>query len=341
MFGDPVSNPKKWPDIGLGAALTFLQYGPRFYNESYSAEGIRIVRITDLNESGDLDFSAMPRLDVTSEAKEKFLLQPGDLIFARTGATVGKVAIIGPNDPPAIAGAYFIIMRFQPTFLPLYVRFVLTSQSVRVIIAERSRQAAQPNFSGPGLRQLPMPRPPVELQQDFAEIFDKVENLRVHYQRSLTGLQELYGALSQQAFKGELDLARVQLRVAPIEGENTVASATLPTQTDAPAISLPETELLLPALEDRDLLKPLLHLWLDAYRDQLGGAGLSVERFLAAAQTRVAELHPETDFELGAAEYEHVKRWVFDALAAGKLRQAFDDTGNRIELQAAVKTSQA
>ncbi len=213
MFGDPVINPKEWPDLGLGAALAFLQYGPRFYNESYSAEGIRIVRITDLNESGDLDFSAMPKLNVAREEQEKFLLQPGDLIFARTGATVGKVALIGPNDPPAIAGAYFIVMRFKKTLLPLYVRFVLTSPSVRAIIAERSRQAAQPNFSGPGLRQLPMPIPPIEMQQDIAKIFDKVANLRTHYQHSLTGLKDLYGALSQQAFKGELDLSRVPQNV--------------------------------------------------------------------------------------------------------------------------------
>ena len=52
MFGDPVSNPRRWPDPTLGGLLTFQQYGPRFYNESYSAVGMRIVRITDLNEVG-------------------------------------------------------------------------------------------------------------------------------------------------------------------------------------------------------------------------------------------------------------------------------------------------
>ena len=55
---------------------------------------------------------------------------------------------------------------------------------------------------------------------------------------------------------------------------------------------------------------------------------------LAAAQTRLAELHPDNDFELGANDYEHIKAWVFDALAAGTLMQAFDDAGNRIELKA-------
>jgi type I restriction enzyme S subunit len=347
MFGDPMSNPKKWPDSGLGDALTFLQYGPRFYNESYSENGIRIVRITDLSESGELDFSEMPRLDVTSEEEEKFLLKPGDLIFARTGATVGKVAIIGPNDPPAIAGAYFIVMRFQPTLLPLYVRLVLTSSSVRAAIADRSRQAAQPNFSGPGLRKLPMPRPPIELQRDFAEIFEAVANLRVRYQRSLAGLQDLYGGLSQQAFKGELDLSRVALPAVPAEGVSPVAVA-VPAPITTPVIELPESNLLLPALQDRTQLAPLLHFWLEAYRAQLGSAAFSLERFLAAAQTRLAEPHPDLDFELGVSDYEGVKAWVFDEIQRRRLKQTRDiiyivgrrQFGNRILLRARRRAQQ-
>lgn len=340
MFGDPMSNSKKWPDSGLGDALTFLQYGPRFYNESYSVDGIRIVRITDLSESGDLEFSEMPRLDVTSEEKDKFLLKPGDLIFARTGATVGKVAIIGPNDPPAIAGAYFIVMRFQPTLLPLYVRFVLTSSSVRAAIADRSRQAAQPNFSGPGLRKLPMPRPPIELQRDFAEIFEAVADLKVRYRRSLAGLQDLYGGLSQHALRGELDLSRVTLPAVPAVGVSPVAAA-VPAPTTIPVIQLPETNLLSPALQDRAQLPLLLRFWLEVYRAQSGSAAFSVERFIAAAQTRLAKLHPDNDFELGASDYEHIKAWVFEALGVGALTQAFDDAVNRIELKAAAESSPA
>ncbi|OYU45937.1 MAG: hypothetical protein CFE44_04900, partial [Burkholderiales bacterium PBB4] len=57
--------------------------------------------------------------------------------------------------------------------------------------------------------------------------------------------------------------------------------------------------------------------------------------FMAAAQYRLAELHPDNDFELSANDYENIKAWVFDALVAGTLTQAFDDAGNRIELKAA------
>jgi type I restriction enzyme S subunit len=204
LFGDPVSNPKKWPDPTLGELLAFQQYGPRFYNESYSADGIRIVRITDLSEAGVLDFSSMPRLLVSDEDLEKYALHPGDLIFARTGATVGKVALIQPNDPPCIAGAYFITMRFKDSLVPIYARAVLTAPSVRAIVAKRSRQAAQQNFSGPGLRQLPMPVPPIDLQRQFTSRVGAVEKLKTTQRASLAELDALFASLQHRAFRGEL-----------------------------------------------------------------------------------------------------------------------------------------
>jgi len=204
MFGDPVSNPKRWHNPTLGGVLTFQQYGPRFFNESYSVDGIRIVRITDLSEEGRLDFGSMPRLTVSDEDREKYLLRPGDVIFARSGATVGKVALIQTNDPPCIAGAYFITMRFEEAVDPVYARAVLSAPSIRAIVAKRSRQAAQQNFSGPGLRQLPMPCPPVELQREFTHQLRAVENLKESLNASLAQSEALLASLQHRAFRGDL-----------------------------------------------------------------------------------------------------------------------------------------
>lgn len=189
-----------------------------------------------------------------------------------------------------------------------------------------------------------MIKPPVEIQNQFAGIVEKVEGLKSGYQQSLTNLEALYGALSQQAFKGELDLSRVTLPAAPIEGERPVTAA-VPAPITTSVIELPETDLLLPALQDRTQLAPLLRFWLEAYRTQLGSAAFSLERFIAAAQTRLGELHPHNDFELRASDYENVKAWVFEALDSGRLRQERNQVycvietketvlGNLIELKA-------
>ena len=179
------------------------------------------------------------------------------------------------------------------------------------------------------------------LQIQFAAIVEKIEGIKSRYQQSLTDLEALYGALSQQAFKGELDLARLALPAANIEGESPVAAA-VPAPITPPMIDLPDTDLLLPALQDRTQLAPLLRFWLEAYRTQLGSAAFSLERFVAAAQTRLAELHPDNDFELRASDYEAIKAWVFDEMGNRKLKQTRDiicidgrrQFGNQILLRA-------
>lgn len=204
VFGDPVSNPKAWISRPLGELLTSQQYGHRFYNEAYSAEGTRIVRITDLNDAGEIDFSEMPRMAVTEQELQKYALRAGDLIFARSGATVGKTGLIREGDPVCIAGAYFITMRFDDVLEPEYAKAVFSSPSVRALIAKRSRQAAQQNFSGPALRRLTVPVPPLELQHQYAGIVKTVRNKKALYCSSSEQLDELFASLRQRAFSGSL-----------------------------------------------------------------------------------------------------------------------------------------
>jgi type I restriction enzyme S subunit len=204
MLGDPVANPRRWPDAKVEGVLTFQQYGPRFFNERYSDSGTRIVRITDLGETGVLDFDSMPRLAVSSEDHERYALKPGDLIFARSGATVGKVALIRPSDPPCIAGAYFIAMRFAPSVTPEYAHAVFMSAGIRKAVARRSRQAAQQNFSGPSIRQLPFPVPPLTMQLDFGRVMSGIDSLKHRYRPSFATLESLFASLQHRAFRGEL-----------------------------------------------------------------------------------------------------------------------------------------
>ncbi|MBN1929770.1 MAG: type I restriction endonuclease [Chlorobiaceae bacterium] len=56
---------------------------------------------------------------------------------------------------------------------------------------------------------MPIIAPPLDLQNQFANIVEKVESIKSRYQQSLTDLETLYSALSQKAFKGELDLSSV------------------------------------------------------------------------------------------------------------------------------------
>jgi type I restriction enzyme, S subunit len=204
LFGDPVSNPKGWPDRRVDGALDFLTYGHRFYDQLYSDEGTPIVRITDLNESGDLDFPSMPRMTITEQERLTYRVNAGDLLFARSGATVGKVALLREGDPECVGGAYFIWMRFTDEVNPEYARSVLTSDRVRELIVKQSRQAAQQNFSGPAIRRLPMPIPPADLQTQYAEIIQCVSTQKKLLSGGLASANNLFASLQHRAFRGEL-----------------------------------------------------------------------------------------------------------------------------------------
>lgn len=189
--------------------------------------------------------------------------------------------------------------------------------------------------------QITMIKPPFELQQQFAEVAEKIELVKANYQQSFRELEVLYRALSQQAFKGELELSRVPVPDVEAEAPQTATPGAHSSTADlSNAIDLPHTELLQAALGDRTRTKELVAFWLEAYRAQVDGSAFSAQAFLAAAQTRIAELHPDSDLELGADAYDQVKTWVFEALASDRLTQGYADADNRVTLAAtAVQSS--
>lgn len=179
------------------------------------------------------------------------------------------------------------------------------------------------------LDSLEFPYPPVELQDQFRGIAAKVESVKSHYLKSLTDLETLYSALSQRAFKAELNLSRVSMTAILAENKQIVAAEPLhKPAADSRNIRLPEIGVLLDEVQGPVRQQDMLRFWLEACCRQLGGTSFSVQHFMGQAQARLAELHPDNDFELSAADYEHIKAWVFEALGAGRLAQSINVTHN-------------
>lgn len=327
MFGDPVRNEKGWEKSELKAfgKISTGNTPPR--NEPANYDGAFIEWIKTDNITGDAVF-VTPATEHLSEvgAKKARTVTNGALLVACIAGSIESIGRAALTDRTVSFNQQINAIQLgkDVNAMYLYGLFKLS----RAYIQSHATKGMKKILTKGDFEKITMIKPPVEIQNQFAVIVEQVEGIRSRYQQSLTDLDALYGALSQQAFKGELDLSRVALPAAPSEGEKPVGAA-VPAPITAPVIELSETDLLLPAQ-----LAPLLRFWLEAYRTQLGSAAFSLERFTAAAQTRLGELYPDTDFELRASDYEIIKAWVFEALAAGALTQAFDDDGNRIELNA-------
>ncbi|MGL5666077.1 MAG: restriction endonuclease subunit S [Shewanella sp.] len=134
----------------------------------------RYVRITDVNEFGELS----PGIGVAAEvAEDKYLLEPGDLLFARSGNTVGKTYLHTPStgEKHVFAG-YLIRFRLNAeTLLPEYAFSYTLCSAYKEWCRAVQRATGQPNINAEEYKSLLIPVPPVEKQ---AEIAEKVFHLR-------------------------------------------------------------------------------------------------------------------------------------------------------------------
>jgi type I restriction enzyme S subunit len=166
MFGDPVRNDKGWQlhtleDISEGKG----QYGSGASAIEYDPQKYRYVRITDITERGKLN----ERPVSASENNDDYLLHDGDLLFARTGATVGKTYMYHRDDGPCIYAGYLIRFKINKVIaLPEYVFYFCKTEYYRNWVASKQNVVAQPNINAQQYgKELLIPIPPVPFQQKF------------------------------------------------------------------------------------------------------------------------------------------------------------------------------
>jgi len=100
--------PKGWRRVPIKDMADSIQYG---HTASAVARkgGPRFLRITDIQD-GRVDWSEVPSCNIPKADIPKYRLSPGDLVFARTGATTGKSFLIS-ECPEAVFASYLIRVR--------------------------------------------------------------------------------------------------------------------------------------------------------------------------------------------------------------------------------------
>lgn len=342
MFGDPILNPHSFPVRKLSEFYVSPKegtkcgpFGSALKKDELVESGVPVWNMDNISTDGRM---LRPfRMWITTDKYETlsaYSVQDDDIIISRAG-TVGKMCVARMNGQSSIISTNLIRLRLGAELRPLHFVSLMLYCKGRVGRLKTGADGAFTHMNTGVLDSLEFPYPSVELQDQFEKIASKVESAKSYYQQSIADLESLYGALSQQAFKGDLDLSRIKPPTQQIIQCSTEEQSLMPTPNieEIPAIELPETDLLIPALESRENLPQLIYHWLEAYFGQLGKGIFSIERFVAAVQIRLAEFHPDKEFELGTDDYEYIKSWVFEALSAGKLKQIFNDVDNSMHLK--------
>ena len=198
MFGDPVENEKGWEVKKLKEIATEkLSYGSGASAVPFNTS-VRYIRITDINEYGELkDEKVSPNI-----FEEKYLLAEGDILFARSGATVGKTYLHKRNEIPCIYAGYLIRLRpNEKLVLPNYVYYYTKSNYYKSFICANQRVVAQPNINAKQYGDLELPLPPLPLQRLFAQRIEQIEREKSEVQKSIQDLETLLASRMQYWFE--------------------------------------------------------------------------------------------------------------------------------------------
>ncbi len=206
MFGDPFHNPKGWTIRPLDEICESKgSYGSGASAIDYDETKPRYIRITDINDDGSLNSDLVsPSTDANDWQKNT--LQDGDIVFARSGATVGKTYLYRKGDGFCVYAGYLIkfsvdrkIMR--PEFLFSYTQ----TEPYNIWVRSKQKVVAQPNINAKQYGQeLLIPVPPLRLQDQFVEVVNAIQSQKAQLADQSDKFDNLFNSLQQRAFQGNL-----------------------------------------------------------------------------------------------------------------------------------------
>ncbi len=216
MFGDPIRNEKGWDKKPFSELLTGIESGKSPMCEA---------RPADIDEWGVLKLGAVTSC-FYKEGDNKALpvdipphsiveVKVGDVLFSRknTYELVAACAYVFETRPKLLLPdlIFRLAIRDNVELNPIYLWQLLISQSQRRAIQSTASGAAgsMPNISKANLNQIRVPCPPILIQNTFAQIVSKIQEIKFSLQGSLDHHETLYAVIADRAFKSELDLSRV------------------------------------------------------------------------------------------------------------------------------------
>ena len=201
MFGDPISNTKRWDVIELGS-LTGIGSSKRIFEKEYVSEGIPFYRtkeIVELSKGNPISTELYITEKRFLETKEQYgVPQKGDLLISAVG-TIGVIWIVDEKNDFYFKDGNLIRVDSSDRFNSTYMKTLLES-----LIAEYKKQmssgTAYSALTISGLMKMKIYDVPLSLQNQFAAFVAEVDKSKADVQKALDQTQLLFDSLMQQYF---------------------------------------------------------------------------------------------------------------------------------------------
>lgn len=205
----PFNIPETWKWVRLGEISKSVQYG---YNAPAKIKGrIKMVRISDIQDDS-VCWDMVPYCDIHEDEIEQYLLKNNDILFARTGGTVGKSFLVKNISENAIFAGYLIRTRYGGNIAPQFLKYFMGSALYWEQLHNGTIATAQPNCNGKTLSNMILPLPPLAEQKRIVEKIEELLPLVGRYEKAWTRLEELnekfpldmQRSILQEAIQGKL-----------------------------------------------------------------------------------------------------------------------------------------
>lgn len=195
----------KYPRITLNEISSIKgEYGLSVSSKVYNSNVGRYIRITDINEDGTLndDYTS----PMTNKNIDNYYLEEGDILFARTGGTVGKTYKYRNEDGRCLYAGYCIRFRIDSEKTSQDFIFAYTkTDEYKNWIRDRQRGGAQPNINSNEYgNELKIPLPPIEKQSEFLKLNKLIDKQKFELEKIIENYKNLKKGLMQQLLVGKI-----------------------------------------------------------------------------------------------------------------------------------------
>ena len=201
----PFDIPENWEWVRWGTLSTSIKYG---YNTSAQKDGkIKMVRISDI-QNNQVNWDSVPFCDIPNEEITQYLLRKNDILFARTGGTVGKSYLVSEVPENVVYAGYLIRTRYSEKLSPQYLKYFMESYLYWSQLKKGTTITAQPNCNAKTLGKMVLPLPPLAEQQRIADkvsaLFAQLDVIDKAYEEYQELQQAMKAKLLELAIQGKL-----------------------------------------------------------------------------------------------------------------------------------------
>lgn len=176
-----------WEKVKLSSVCKLVQYG---YTTSATEEetGIKFLRITDIASSA-IDWRNVPFCEIEEKEFRKYALQEGDIVIARTGATVGYAKYIKSDVQKSVFASYLVRLKINDDVDSRFVGSLVESSFYKDYILNIAGGAAQPNANAQDLISFQFHLPPLPVQRRIAQVLGRYDALIENYAAQIRYLE--------------------------------------------------------------------------------------------------------------------------------------------------------